>query len=113
MAAGDGNVLRLERCTRLVAAPDQQVALFRPCRRLIVLAQAKARACDTDEECPAADVEPRYQGISRFVCLRPTSAARSLAAPIITPSVIMSTTLSALTELRKKILLALVALNTR
>src|SRR5262249_22627794 len=53
-----------------------------------------------------------YQGRVRFVYFRPISAACWLAGPIITPSLIMSTTLSAFMELRKKILAALVAANT-
>ena len=48
----------------------------------------------------------------RFVNFRPASAAFSFAAPIITPSLIMSTTLSALTLFRKKIFCAFVAANT-
>src|SRR5262249_45974081 len=53
-----------------------------------------------------------YQGICRLVNSRPSCAARSLAGPIITPSLIMSTTLSAFIELRKKIFAAFVAPNT-
>src|SRR5438067_487484 len=46
-----------------------------------------------------------YHGIVRFEYCRPISAVFSLAAPIITPSLIISTTLSAFIEFRKKILL--------
>ena len=53
-----------------------------------------------------------YQGIVRFVYLRPISAAWALAGPTMTPSLIMSTTFSVFIELRKKIFAALVAANT-
>src|SRR5947207_6966554 len=53
-----------------------------------------------------------YHGIVRFEYFRPISAAFSLAEPIITPSLIMSTTLSAFMLFRKKILLAFVAAKT-
>ena len=107
------DVLRFERRTGFVAVLDEQVALPRARRRWIVLPESEARANGPEDERATAAVDSSYQGISRFVCRRPISAARSSAEPIITPSVIISTTLLALTELRKKILLAFVAANTR
>src|SRR5262249_38186419 len=62
--------------------------------------------------CPGLPAQ-RYHGIVRLVYFRPISAASWDPVPIITPSLIMSTTLVALTVLRKKILLALVAASTR
>jgi len=54
-----------------------------------------------------------YQGICRFVYFLPFSAVCWLAGPIITPSLIMSTTFMAFIEFRKKILFALHAAKIR
>jgi len=54
-----------------------------------------------------------YQGICRFVYFLPFSAVCWLAGPIITPSLIMSTTFMGFIEFRKKILFALHAAKIR